>query len=363
MSRDVIGDRYGRYFEIPEELARRGHQVRCLVASYHGEEPEAAQHMLSPANATWHSIRLKPPGPRAISRYWSQLKTDLIEFRPEVLIAGSDAFHVIGAQRLGSSRCIPVIADLYDQYEAYGASHIPGVRSAFRSAVGKADAVLCVSNRLRSWAERLRPPDAVTVTVPNAVRSDFFSPMDIRAARSDLGLPHDGILLGTAGALYRERDIQTLYGAFLNLARADDRLHLVVAGPRDQMPPSHPRIHDLGMLEHSKVAGLFNAINIGIVCNRQSLFAAYCHPQKLVELLACNRPTIVADTLDRADFDDEPLVDFYVPGDVSSLANAIVSALAKPRPAFSRTAPTWADRALEVERVAQAVLQRRHKIH
>ena len=60
------------------------------------------------------------------------------------------------------ARCV---IDLYDNFEAFGASRLPFVLSSFRQAVKQADGVTCFSERLARHVVRTYPPRAKPTTV------------------------------------------------------------------------------------------------------------------------------------------------------------------------------------------------------
>ena len=107
-------------------------------------------------------------------------------------------------------------------------------------------------------------------------------------------LPADCQLIGTAGSLEDSRGIQSLYGAFDILKDRYPDLHLVLAGPRKADLPRGDRIHDLGVLPLEKVPRVLNALDVAVICNRNSEFGKYCFPQKAAEIMACDVPLIAA---------------------------------------------------------------------
>jgi hypothetical protein len=56
MSKDVILERYARLYEIPYQLARRGHEVLGLCLSYAGAAEGTWQHKASPGGLEWRSF-------------------------------------------------------------------------------------------------------------------------------------------------------------------------------------------------------------------------------------------------------------------------------------------------------------------
>ena len=57
---------------------------------------------------------------------------------------------------------------------------------------------------------------------------------------------------------------------------------------------SGARVHNLGMLAHARTAELFNALDVGAICIRDTPFGRYSFPQKAYEMLACGLPVAAA---------------------------------------------------------------------
>lgn len=356
MGKDLLGDRYGRFFELPEILARRGNPVAGLTIRYAGSA-EPRHGLATEAGVQWQAVELMPHPHLALLRYRRMLAALLREFQPEVIVGASDAFHVILAARLGRRHGVPVVADLYDHFDAYAATRMPGVRFALRRALRRVDGVSCVSPALLQWVAGLRGSAAGVELLPNGVMSELFRPLDRSACRDELGLPRQAPLIGTAGTLDAARDIGSLYRAFELLARDVPDLHLVVAGRRDVAPPRGDRLIDLGQLAHAQVPTLFGALDLGIVCNADSLFARYCDPQKLAEMRACGLPAVVADTFGGTLRPEAGALWLYTPGSPDSLAEQVRNALGAGR----RPPPEgigWADRAAALEAILRDAIAR-----
>jgi glycosyltransferase involved in cell wall biosynthesis len=211
---------------------------------------------------------------------------------------------------------------------------VPGLLSAFRSALRRCDHVFAISAPLARKVTGEYGRRGPVEVLENGVRRDLFYPRDKREARDKLGLPRDAILVGTAGALSASRDIATLFRSVDALAGRDQRVHLVVAGPRDRhLPwPTVARVHDLGVLDHGRVPDLFAALDVMVTTNADSAFGAYCHPQKLWEAIACGSAVVAAATGYMTELMGDEPHSLYRVGDAEDLAETILARLADARP-------------------------------
>ncbi len=362
MAKDLLDDRFGRFWELPLELARRGHQVQGIALSYRSR-PQGSFTLETTApngNVTWHAMNLLDRGWPALRRYFRQARKLSTVYRPEIFWACSDAYHAIFGSKLANHFGSNCVIDLYDNFESYSATKIPGVLPLFRRAITSAAGVTCVSSQLAAHiGEDYRSRGPILV-LENAIRANLFYPRDPIACRKQLGLPTDGKFIGTAGALHPNRGIDTLYRGFEILASEDDRLHLVVAGPRAKghRLPTGTRIHDLGTLPLEAVPVFFNALDVAVVCNRDSLFGRFNFPQKAREIIACGAPLVAADVGAMKEFLRDSPQCLFTPDDAASLARAISAQLVKPTRIDTKV-PSWSDLAAQLETFFLEILSNR----
>ncbi|ROH93395.1 glycosyltransferase [Stagnimonas aquatica] len=351
MGKDLLDDRYGRFYEIPASLASCGHEVIGVALSYRCRDERCYfGDTDSRPGIAWLGLNALPWG---VWRYPWQLARIADNFRPDVVWACSDAFHAIFGALFSRATGVPLVIDLYDDFESYAATGLPGVAPAFRAACRRAAGLTVVSRTLRDRVVADYGIQAQPAVVGNGVRRDLFYPRDRRWARAALGLPVDARLVGTAGSLSADRDIGVLFEAFLALAESDPLLHLVVAGCRDGTPACyrHPRIIDLGVLALEQVPELISALDVAVVCNRNSAFGRCCFPQKFHEIAACGTPVVVARVGDVATLLADTPGRLYEPGDPVDLARRIAGQLIAPRPTTDIVVPGWGDWSAVVEQI------------
>lgn len=344
--RDLLNDRYGRMYEIPLALTAAGHQVRGVALSYR-RRPAAP-----PEAANWESLNALPFSPLGAARYLHRIRHVCQEFSPDIVWASSDAWHAMAAWRTCSPTGIPYVVDLYDNYESFSLSKIPGVTPFLRKACRAARGLTLVSHTLANHvgSNYALPTEQPRLILGNAVDTSLFRPVDKQAARQELGLSKDALLIGTAGALDSSRGITTLYKAVERLISAHPALRLVLAGPCDNTLHRfhHLPIDYLGILPPERVPTFWNALDIAVVANRDSNFGRYCYPQKLHEIVACGIPLVcsrVGEIKELLWHTPECLAD---PDSPASLAERIEFQINEKILARVNAVPTWQIRANEL---------------
>jgi glycosyltransferase involved in cell wall biosynthesis len=352
MGKDLLDDHFGRFRELPLELARLGHEVQGLSLSY---RPRPTGSLLDSGpsqdgQVLWHSLNLVNGFFPGLIRYSKRARELLEDFRPDVIWACSDAYHAIFGSRLTQQSKATYVIDLYDNFEAFRATKIPPVLKLFKRAVRDADGVTCFSRRLAERIVRTYPRVKPTVVLESGVNTEWFFPQDRTLCRERLGLPKDATIIGTAGALWRNRGIEALFHGFQILNAEDDTIHLALAGPRERRSfiPKSPNVHDLGILPWDRVPSLINALDVAVSCYRDSEIGRYSFPQKAYEIIACQTPIVSAAVGTMIDLFSSHPECLFEPDDPKSLANAVRSQLARPVP-IDLKAPSWADLARQLE--------------
>ena len=290
MGKDLLDDRFGRFRELPLELARLGHQVHGLCLSYRARNQVRVIDSTASRDGQveWQSVNLVHGFLPGLPGYFRQARQLIGEFQPDIIWAGSDAYHAIFGCRLAREFHCRLVIDLYDNFEAFSATKLPGVLSMFRSAVKKADGVTFFSQRMADHVIQTYPMTNPHTVILSGVRKDLFYPQDRSTCRRDLKLPAAAKIIGVAGALDSSRGIDTLFSAFATLAEEMPGLHLALAGARSpkQKIPSGPKIHDFQSLPHERVPIFLNALDLAVICYRRSAQGRYSFPQKAYEIIA-----------------------------------------------------------------------------
>jgi len=346
MSKDLLSDRYGRFYEIPKALLKLGHEVIGLALSYrHRPEIGArrALDIMTQGDVPWASVNLGSNPIAGLRRYFRFIDQWIADFKPDLVWSCSDAFHVLFGLRIKRRHGIPVVVDLYDNFAAYPATHYCGVYLPYRKALDQVDGVTVVSHSLADLLERHYGVGVPIQVITNAIDQRLFHPRNRLRCREALDIPPDAKVLGTVGALTPDRDIGLLYAAYDKLTRRGVSAYLVIAGPRPRLapPPQAPRIRDLGLVPYQRVPEILGAMDLGIVSNKPSRFATYCFPQKFHEMVAMDLPVLAAAVGDlRVLLKNHPQC-LYAPRSLDALVTGIIGQFTTPTPP-RLPVPTWA---------------------
>jgi glycosyltransferase involved in cell wall biosynthesis len=271
--------------------------------------------------------------------------------------AGSDALHAILAVNIARRIGAALVTDLYDNFESFPLTRFPGMTTVFRRALRRADGITCVSRPLAEYVREKSVCHCPIEVIENAVPEGVFRPLDQMNCRRELGLPSDAFLIGTAGAISRSRGIELLLRAFDKFSQDKANAHLVLAGTHDKGVKLHkyPRVHYLGTLPPNVVPVFLSALDIIVVCNRESAFGTYCFPQKFYEGIACGVPVIAAGTsVMREALKDYP-GNMFDPDNIDSLL-MVLRQQAKRPVTLQMQAPTWGVRAKQLKVFFESVV-------
>jgi teichuronic acid biosynthesis glycosyltransferase TuaC len=349
MNRDLLDDRYGRLREIPLSLVKMGHKVAGICLSYRNRDEGKYFDGDEDAIVQWQSLNVKRVLPSGRPSYWRQIDHLVEQFKPELIWACSDALHAIVGAYVAKKYGLRLVVDLYDNFESFYATRLPGVTPLFRKALQRAHAVTCVSLPLKQYVQENMAYRGPVKVIENAVPEGQFFPMDQATCRREMGLPESGKFIGTAGHISKSRGIETLFRAFEVLAREQSDIRLVLAGQCDKglSLPQNNRFHYFGPMPPSKVPVFISTLDVNVICNRNSAFGRYCFPQKFYEAVACKVPVVAAEVGVMKELLKETPRALYRPGDINSLVTALDHQLENPE-VLSLKASGWNELGIRV---------------
>lgn len=364
MSHDVIRDRYGRLYQLPAELARLGHDVLGICLNYRAPAPRVRTRVDGDGRLRWVSFGAGPVFVGGLPSYFLRMVPMVREFKPNLILGCADALHVILAGWLAEKLGVPYWVDLYDNFESFGLSKLPGVTTFYRRALRRSEGVSTVSEPLCEYVQGVVASSLPVETIESTVGTDIFIRREKSKARKELGLPKSAFLVGAAGSLDRSRGIGLLYRAFEILVQELPTLRLVLAGNlgRRERLPVHPGVYYLGRIPHDKMADLYSALDLAVVCMRDTEFGRYAFPQKTYEILSCRTPIVTA----RLGALERTLKNFpgclYEPDDLEDLIEKIRQQLRTPC-VPDIPIPTWADQGKKLAGLLEDVLAGRTGAH
>ena len=293
----MISDQYGRHWEVPRYLLKSGYTINGFTFSYRlRNSGKLYSEKSGHSTLAWTSINLGYTIILGIVRYLIAIFRPSFRNKPDIILASSDAFHIILGYLASRILSRPYVADLYDNYESFWPTRIIGVHWLYRYSVRHADLVVCISEPLAKYIASLRGRVSGITVIENGVDTNQFKSLDKHSCRNRLNLPSDAFIVGTAGSLHLNRGINTLFDAFTHLEKKGTKLILALAGPLGpgiSIPESRNIIY-IGNLPYDKVCEFLNALDLAVVCNTENEFGKYCYPQKLGEILATKTPFVSA---------------------------------------------------------------------
>jgi glycosyltransferase involved in cell wall biosynthesis len=205
-------------------------------------------------------------------------------------------------------------------------------RRRMLDAAHQAAGLLAVSQALKADMVALgMPEERIKVHYTGLDRAKFHvrDRAESRVAIAPLGVPSDGRLLATVGALIPRKSQALVIRALASLP-SDVRLALAGAGPDEAMLRSlaadlglGERVHFLGSVEHGRLPHLLSAADAMVLpAASEGLANAW------VEALGCGTPIIIADAGGARELLTEPEAGRIVARDPASIATGVAKVLA-----------------------------------
>jgi glycosyltransferase involved in cell wall biosynthesis len=287
--------------QLADELERAGNDVSRVVIDHRGGSP--AKYGGLAARALAEARRFHPD----------------VVYAHFLFPAGAAA--AFAARRVGARLVLTAHGR-----DVRNVGAIPGVATATAAAVRRADAVIAVSEFLRSELEAKIPDAQGKVhVIDSGVDLARFRHRDPAPLREELGWEGEGPFYLCVGTLDERKNVVRLADAFATL----DGGSLVFAGdgPQRAQLEGLDRVLLLGRVSHSRVADLIAASDV--VC-QPSLIEPF--GQAVLEALACERPVVATRIGGPAELltpETGVLVD---PGSVDSIAAGLRAGAELPRP-------------------------------
>lgn len=268
-------------------------------------------------------------------------------FRPDVVYA--HFLFPAGLAAALASRA-PLVVTAHGQ-DVANASR-PGIRAATRYVVGRAAAVVAVSEWLRARLESAAPgARGKTEVVDCGVDLERFAPRDAEAARAEVGWSPSGTAFLCLGTLSERKNVLRLARAFER--RGEGELAFVGDGPLRGALDGRPGIRVAGRVGHEAVPAWIAACDV--LC-QPSLVEPF--GLATLEAMAAGRSVVATRVGGPPEFvtsESGALVD---PTDDDALVAALTEAAALPRPNLAgRDAAAAHDVRLQAARIEE-ILER-----
>jgi len=332
--RDLLQRPYGRFFNLPRELAALGHATEIILFDYANGTNEAA---------SLNGVRIESVGlrrnPLTLLRHVRDISQS---FAPDWVIGFSDIWYGILAKHIArfcGARCA---IDAYDNYESYIPCALPA-HLLWRRAIAHADLVTAAGQPLLDHMSRARIRGR-TAVVPMAA-DDLFFQRDRNQCRQELGLPSDIPLIGYMGSLDPSRDIRLLIEFMQDFAERVPTARFILSGRRLQTLKLPANAIHLGYLADEQVPLLVNAMDVVLSLNLPSQFGEHSYPAKIYEAAACNVPFVATSTLATRWMTTDRSASLCPAGDLDALITNVLASLHLKSPDAS-LASTWSDSAI-----------------
>ncbi|HXS74091.1 MAG TPA: glycosyltransferase family 4 protein [Rhodanobacteraceae bacterium] len=341
--RDLLERPYGRFHHLPAGLAALGHQVRVQLCSYRNLPSGCIERN----GVLWSSHDVRGLG---VGGLMKALDAETAVFRPDWIIACSDAWYGVIGRRLAKHHRARLAIDAYDNFEAYMPWNLP-LHWAWRRALRTAELVTAAGPQLAQLLQSHRHGEAPAEVLPMAADPEFV-PMDKLESRGILGLPETAPLIGYVGSWARNRGTDMLLDAFRRARAAKPNLQLVLSG----RPPAHalaePGVTGLGYIPDARLPVLLNALDVVCTVTADTRFGRYSYPAKLCEAMACGVP-VVATATEPVRWMLRDLDRHLVPvNDPVAFAERVLDMLARPEAGYGER-PGWREVAGRLDRLLQ----------
>ncbi len=263
----------------------------------------------------------------------------------------------LAATLLGKMLGIPVIVsargtdmNLFPRYRTIR----PMIRWTLRQAAGS----IAVCSALKQVMVDLGGPNLDVEVIGNGVDLTRFEPLDRAAARCKLGLPAEGRMVVSVGALIPRKGQHFLVRAFADVKREFPDARLYIVGGGESRGKLQGLVHEfclggsvflMGNRPNDELKYWYSASDLSCLVSSREGWA-----NVLLESLACGTPVVATNVWGAPEVLDSPGLGLLVNQDVESIAAGVATALGT---AWNRDAlvcrarqRTWDSVAAEVQR-------------
>lgn len=183
------------------------------------------------------------------------------------------------------------------------------------------------------YEERLGTKMEPSCIIPSGVDTDIFFPRDPAVIREKLGISEDDIVIGYAGVLSAERELEFALQALKNLRDNDKRYKMIFVGDGNGEGALRKMAADLGLgdgviftgrVDFSDVPYYISAFDYGLCHLPDKPFFRNSFPMKVLEYAACGIPVLASHIPAHEDISDQLPVILYSNSSPINLSKTIL---------------------------------------
>lgn len=238
-----------------------------------------------------------------------------LEFRPSILHTTTHFVNGLVVRAVAQALGIPWVYEVRGQLaDTWAATRGAGARNSekyrlFREREAEvmrgADLVVTLGEVMKANILEAGVPAEKILIAPNAVGGAFLAaPGDPAAARRRLGLPAEGLCIGTVSSLVGYEGLDDLVRAFAILAPQFPQLRLLIVGDGVARAALQEQVRELGLADRTVFTGrvprdltplYHQALDVFVVPRKDLDVTRAVTPLKPVEALASARPVVGSD--------------------------------------------------------------------
>jgi glycosyltransferase involved in cell wall biosynthesis len=238
-----------------------------------------------------------------------------LEFRPSVLHTTTHFVNGLVVRAVAQALGIPWVYEVRGQLaDTWAATRGPEALESEKYALFQAretevmqdaDLVVTLGQAMKANIVAAGIPGEKIIIAPNAVGGAFLQqPRDAADARRELGLPEDGLYIGTVSSLVAYEGLDDLVRSFALLAPDFPQLRLLIVGDGVAGPALQKQVQGLGLADRAIFTGrvprdqtplYHQALDVFVVPRKDLDVTRAVTPLKPIEALASARPVVGSD--------------------------------------------------------------------
>ncbi|WP_043445868.1 glycosyltransferase family 4 protein [Arthrobacter sp. L77] len=282
-------------------------QVGKLLASAVDELDGVSYHRLLPVPmARGYDQRLQQQA--------EELLQLALEVRPAVLHTTTPFVNGVVTEQVARTLGIPWVYEARGQLaDTWAATRSAHVKASERyklftdreaQVMRRASLVVTLGEAMKRGIMRSGIPQDRVLLSPNGVGDEYLGePLPSRQARRQVGLPEEGIFIGTVSSLVDYEGLDTLVRAISLLVPVHPKIRCLIVGDGAAGPSLESLVLELGLSTHVTFTGrvprrqarhYHQALDIFVVPRKDLDVTSAVTPLKPVEAMACARPVVAS---------------------------------------------------------------------